>query len=223
MPTPEGISDHDPRWRLRLLDESDAEDLYAAVDANRDHLARWLPWAAGQTLEGTLAFIRSTRRQLATNDGFQTAIVEDGRIIGMVGFHGVSWDHRSATIGYWLAEAAQGRGIMTRAVRALANYAFTVWELNRVEIRAAVDNGAEPLDSGTAGVSTGRRAPQGRARRRSIRGPRRLRDAGQRVAQRQRLISAEPPGQSSGTSAPSGVNGVRRISAQPPPARAGPR
>ena len=97
MPTPEGISDHDPRWRLRLLDESDAEDLYAAVDANRDHLARWLPWAAGQTLEGTLAFIRSTRRQLATNDGFQTAIVEDGRIIGMVGFHGVSWDHRSAT------------------------------------------------------------------------------------------------------------------------------
>ena len=140
MPTPEGISDHDPRWRLRLLDESDAEDLYAAVDANRDHLARWLPWASGQTLEGTLAFIRSTRRQLASNDGFQAAIVEDGRIIGMVGFHGVSWDHRSATIGYWLAEAAQGRGIMTRAVRALANYAFTVWELNRVEIRAAVDN-----------------------------------------------------------------------------------
>ena len=140
IPTPEGIFDQDPGWRLRLLEETDAEDLYATVDANRDHLARWMPWAAGQTLEGTLAFIRSTRRQLASNDGFQTAIVEDGRIIGMVGFHGVSWDHRSTSIGYWLAEAAQGRGIMTRAVRALADYAFTVWELDRIEIRAAVDN-----------------------------------------------------------------------------------
>ena len=140
IPTPEGIFDQDPGWRLRLLEETDAEDLYATVDANRDHLARWMPWAAGQTLEGTLAFIRSTRRQLANNDGFQTAIVEEGRIIGMVGFHGVSWDHRSTSIGYWLAEAAQGRGIMTRAVRALADYAFTVWELDRIEIRAAVDN-----------------------------------------------------------------------------------
>ncbi len=140
IPTPEGIFDQDPGWRLRLLEETDAEDLYATVDANRDHLARWMPWAAGQTLEGTLGFIRSTRRQLASNDGFQTAIVEDGRIIGMVGFHGVSWDRRSTSIGYWLAEAAQGRGIMTRAVRALADYAFTVWELDRIEIRAAVDN-----------------------------------------------------------------------------------
>ena len=140
MPVPEEISDRDSSWRLRILEESDAEGLYATVDANRDHLTRWLPWAAGQTLDGTRAFIRGTRRQLANNDGFQTAIVEDGRIIGMVGFHGVSWEHRSTSIGYWLAEAAQRRGIMTRAVRALVDHAFTVWQLNRVEIRAAVDN-----------------------------------------------------------------------------------
>jgi ribosomal-protein-serine acetyltransferase len=140
MPVLEEISDHESSWRLRLLEESDAEGLYATVAANREHLARWLPWAAGQTLEGTLAFIRSTRRQLANNDGFQTAIVEDGRIIGMVGFHGVSWARRSTSIGYWLAEGAQRRGIMTSAVRALAHHAFTVWQLNRVEIRAAVGN-----------------------------------------------------------------------------------
>jgi ribosomal-protein-serine acetyltransferase len=139
-PVPEGISDPDSRWRLRLLEESDAEELYLVVDANRDHLARWLPWAARQTLEGTLAFIQGTRRQLATNDGFQAAIVEDGRIIGMVGFHAISWEHRSTSIGYWLAEAAQGRGIMTSAVRAVADHAFTVWQLNRVEIRAGVGN-----------------------------------------------------------------------------------
>jgi ribosomal-protein-serine acetyltransferase len=127
------------RW-LRLLDDSDAEELYALVAANREYLARWLPWAAGQTPEDTSAFIQRTLRQLARNDGFQTAIVEDQAIIGIVGFHGVNWQNCATTIGYWLAESAQGRGIMTCAVRVLVDHALAVWRLDRVEIRAAVDN-----------------------------------------------------------------------------------
>ncbi|HWY19393.1 MAG TPA: GNAT family protein [Solirubrobacteraceae bacterium] len=129
----------DGRW-LRLLEESDAQELYAVVEANRDNLTRWMPWAAGQTLEDTLTFIQRTREQLANNDGFQTAVVEGGRIAGVVGFHGVSWQHRSTSIGYWLAESAQGHGTMTRAVEALVDHAFGTWGLHRVEIRAAVDN-----------------------------------------------------------------------------------
>jgi len=110
------------------------------VEANRDHLARWMPWAAGQTLEDTLTFIRRTREQLANNNGFQTAVIENGRIAGVVGFHGISWQHHSTSIGYWLAASAQGQGTMTRSVRALVNHALRTWRLHRVEIRAAVDN-----------------------------------------------------------------------------------
>jgi ribosomal-protein-serine acetyltransferase len=130
---------YDGCW-LRLLNETDAQELYALIDANREHLARRMPWAAGQTLQDTLAFIRRTREQLTSNDGFQTAVIENGRIAGMVGFHGVSWQHRSTSIGYWLAASAQGRGTMTRAVSALVDHAFGTWRLHRVEIRAAVDN-----------------------------------------------------------------------------------
>ncbi len=126
--------------QLRLLEESDAGELYASIDANRRHLARWLPWAAGQTLQDTVAFIERTRAQVANNDGFQTTIVDDGGIIGMVGFVGFSWQHRSTTVGYWLAEAAQGRGVMTHAVRALTHHAFATWQLNRVEVHAGVEN-----------------------------------------------------------------------------------
>jgi ribosomal-protein-serine acetyltransferase len=125
---------------LRLLEEADAQELYEVIEANREHLARWMPWAAGQTLEDTLAFIRRTREQLADKDGFQTAVIEGDRIVGVVGFHPVSWQHRSTSIGYWLAESAQGRGTMTHAVRALVDHALRTWRLHRVEIRAAVEN-----------------------------------------------------------------------------------
>jgi ribosomal-protein-serine acetyltransferase len=122
------------------LHETDAPELYALIDANRAHLAPWMPWAPGQTLEHTLDFIRTAQRQIADNDGFQVALTDRERIIGVLGFHGVDWANRATSIGYWLAEAAQGQGTMTRAVAALIDHALTGWQLNRVEIRADVAN-----------------------------------------------------------------------------------
>jgi predicted O-methyltransferase YrrM/RimJ/RimL family protein N-acetyltransferase len=125
---------------LRYLEEADTPELHALVVANRAHLERWMPWAAAQTLQDTASFIRRTRAQLANRDGFQTAVLEDGRIVGVVGFHAISTQHRLASIGYWLAAPAQGRGTMTRAVQALVDLALGTWQLNRIEIRAAVEN-----------------------------------------------------------------------------------
>ncbi|HZE06370.1 MAG TPA: GNAT family N-acetyltransferase [Solirubrobacteraceae bacterium] len=126
--------------KLRLLEETDAEELHALIEANRAQLARWLPWAEGQGFEDTLDFIRNTRSQASDNDGFQTAIVRSGDIVGMVGYPGVDWANRSTRVGYWLDDGHQGRGIVTAAVRVLVDHALTVWQLNRVEIHASVEN-----------------------------------------------------------------------------------
>jgi ribosomal-protein-serine acetyltransferase len=60
----------------------------------------------------------------------------------VIGYVGVSWQHRSTNIGYWLGEEYEGRGTMTAAVAALVDHALSIWDLNRVEIRAAAGNGA---------------------------------------------------------------------------------
>jgi ribosomal-protein-serine acetyltransferase len=125
---------------LRLLREPDAEELYALIAENRGYLAEWMPWPAAQTLEGTEQFIRLALRQRADDNGFQAAILLEGAIAGVSGFHAVDWANRTTSIGYWLAEPHQGRGIMTGAVRALTEHAFGAWKLERVEIRAAPGN-----------------------------------------------------------------------------------
>jgi ribosomal-protein-serine acetyltransferase len=126
--------------RLRTINEEDADELSAVIAKSRDHLARWMPWAAGQTLDGTLEFIRQARKQAADNLGFQRAMTDEGRIVGTIGFHRVEWEHRLTSIGYWIAQEAQGRGIVTRSVHALTGHALDAWMLNRVEIRAGVEN-----------------------------------------------------------------------------------
>ncbi len=129
-------------YALRLFEEADADELYAVIDANREHLAARMPWVAFEhNPEDVLPFIRHTRRQIADNNGLQTAIVDaDGAIVGAAGFHSVDWPNRKTTIGYWLARDHEGRGVVTSAVRALVDHAFGVWQLDRVAIQAAVDN-----------------------------------------------------------------------------------
>jgi ribosomal-protein-serine acetyltransferase len=61
-------------------------------------------------------------------------------VAGVLGLEPLDWIHRSAGIGYWLGERYQGRGLMTRAVGVLIEHAVSVWDLNRIEIRAAVGN-----------------------------------------------------------------------------------
>jgi len=125
---------------VRPLDGADASELYAVIEANRDHLARWLPWAAGQDLHGTERFIAEGEEQFARDDGFQARIAPEGQIVGVVGFHSIDWINRNTSLGYWLAEGAQGAGTMTTVVRALLDHAFYEWELHRVEVHCAPEN-----------------------------------------------------------------------------------
>lgn len=125
---------------LRPFKASDAGELTEAIAANREHLARWLPWAETHGFEDSVDYLERKRAQIEANDGFEGAIVLDGRIVGGAGFHGVDWINRSSSIGYWLATEAVGRGLMSGAVRTLLDHAFGVWELHRVIIEVVFDN-----------------------------------------------------------------------------------
>ena len=54
---------------MRLLEESDAERLFALTDENRAYLRRWLPWLDDTTtVAHTQAFIRSSLEQFAEDN-----------------------------------------------------------------------------------------------------------------------------------------------------------
>lgn len=124
---------------LRPLEAGDAAELYALVKANPD-LEEWMPWAAEQDLAATERFIAAAEEQLREGKGFQAAIEPEEGIVGVVGLHEIDWVNRNTSIGYWLAEGARGRGVMTNAVRALLDHAFRELELHRIEIHCAPEN-----------------------------------------------------------------------------------
>ena len=134
IPVDEGVE-------LRLVEDADAEEIYRATDADRAYLREWLPWVEDtRSVEDTRTFIARSQEQARLSNGFQTRILYQGRFAGMIGYLYHDWTDLRTEIGYWLRKGLQGRGIMTRAVKTLADFALRNLALNRVEIRAATDN-----------------------------------------------------------------------------------
>jgi ribosomal-protein-serine acetyltransferase len=129
------------RYQLRLLQQSDAEELFALTDVNRSYLRQWLPWLDVVTrVEDTQDFIAKTIQQFVDREGLVAAICERVSIVGLVGFNRIEQRDRIGYIGYWLAQSHRGRGIMTESCRSLINYGFTMLKLNRVVIACATGN-----------------------------------------------------------------------------------
>jgi len=126
---------------LTQLELTDCEELFAVIDANRSHLRQWLGWVdAMRSPADSRSFVQSTMDRFARDGSFQCAIRVQDYIAGIIGYLWIDRTNRVTQIGYWLAADYQGRGIMTRACKALTRYAFTTLELNRVEIAAAPEN-----------------------------------------------------------------------------------
>ena len=124
---------------LKLLDTPHAEQLSELTDTCRPYLKEWLPWVDGSTgVEDTQAFIEMTKKQFASNNGFQAGIWYKASIAGVIGFHGMNGLNKSTSIGYWLGAKYQGNGVMTKACKAFVDYAFAELKLNRVEVRLSL-------------------------------------------------------------------------------------
>jgi ribosomal-protein-serine acetyltransferase len=137
----------DDELSLRLVEPHHAEELYSVVDANRDHLARWLPWSRHtQSPDDTRKFAEQSLHGYTERKLLSLSVLERGWIVGGTGW--TDWkqgsergaEFASADIGYWLARDAQGKGIMTRCVRALIDYAFHERNLFRLTIRCEPSN-----------------------------------------------------------------------------------
>jgi ribosomal-protein-serine acetyltransferase len=131
----------DEKTSIELLEEHHAEELFMVVEANRSYLRQWLPWLDGsRSAEDTRAFIRTSLQALAAHNGFAGGLRYQGRLVGGLGLHKIDWANRATSIGYWIAEQAQGHGLVTRACAVLLDHLFGELGLNRVEIACATGN-----------------------------------------------------------------------------------
>ncbi len=131
----------DGRLALRAWRAEDVPALYAVIDANRDYLAHWLPWAAEwDAAERPRAFVERAQAGYERGTGLDLALERDGDIAGAIGLSPIDPRAAMGEIGYWVAEPHQGRGFVTRGCRALIAHARDALGLRHFVIRVATEN-----------------------------------------------------------------------------------
>lgn len=140
------ILEVDEELTLRMLSIRDAEPLFNLIDTSRDYLKEWLPWvAANKTVSDSEKYIKDSFYTYANQTDLRAGIFLNEELVGVLSFNEIDLRNKIATIGYWLGKTHQKKGIMTRSVAALIHYGFYTLDLNRIEIRAAVENRASQL------------------------------------------------------------------------------
>lgn len=126
---------------LRFIRPDEAEALYALVDKNRAHLRRWLNWVDGETgVESSRRNIAKRFEKAEKGETLELGIFHEGILIGSLGFNRIASENRKASIGYWISEEFQGKGIVTDCVKALVTYGFGTLNLHRIRIQCHVEN-----------------------------------------------------------------------------------
>jgi [ribosomal protein S5]-alanine N-acetyltransferase len=137
LPTP---TLHTARLRLRPFTGADAAALFA-LHSNAHVLRYWdsPPWSDPACAE---RFLAVSRQMAEDGSGARLAMdrVSDGVFIGWCALTRWNPEHRSASMGYCLDDAAWGHGYATEGARAVLQWAFDTLDLNRVQAEADTRN-----------------------------------------------------------------------------------
>ncbi|HEX6230753.1 MAG TPA: GNAT family N-acetyltransferase [Actinomycetota bacterium] len=123
---------------LRRLELGDLERVWAAVDDERTRLDPWMAWIRHtRTIDDQREWLEGVVADERSLEGCGMFLGDEylGGVGLMPGAYGIAGE-----IGYWIRSEFEGRGFVTRAVRALIEIGFRELGLHRIVIRAGSDN-----------------------------------------------------------------------------------
>jgi ribosomal-protein-serine acetyltransferase len=126
---------------LKQIEISDAEEIFETVNSQRIYLRKWLPFIDSiKVIKDEEDFINSVNSVSADNREFIFVIHYNQKFAGLIGFKNTDKLNKKTEIGYWLSEPYQKKGIITKSVKALTDFAFNELGLNRIQIKCAAGN-----------------------------------------------------------------------------------
>ena len=130
------------RLNLKVVTPMDARELYTAIKESLYTLERWLDWARITPSETDVAaFIESCQEKALKGDHFYFLMFEkySNSLVGCCELRQTA-EESHFEIGYWARSSCEGRGFITEAVRAIAQFSFNYMKATQLEIYTNVYN-----------------------------------------------------------------------------------
>ena len=128
---------------LRPLEVEDAEILASLYARNREFMAPYDPVRPDDffSVGGQRRELDALARERASDRRYRFLILSGGEPAGAISVSNiVRGPFQNASLGYWVSQELNGRGIATAAVDRVVEWAFGPGRLHRVEAGTLVDN-----------------------------------------------------------------------------------
>src|ERR1700761_912345 len=123
----------------------DAEPLFELVLKNKERLVDYFPVSVGSMHDkiSTEKYISEKQKQAEEREAFTFIILEKDKLkpIGMLFIKNLDWRIPKAELAYYIDKEYEGKGITSKMLQNIIQYAFTTLGVNKLFLRVAPDNG----------------------------------------------------------------------------------
>lgn len=125
---------------LDKLGQEDADHLHDFMVQNKERLKVFFPvtLSSNATIEKSREYIKIKNSEIQERTNFTFAIkAADSNIIeGLIIIKKINWTERVGELAYCISDNQEGKGIITKAVEVLSDYAFYKLKLKKLQIIA---------------------------------------------------------------------------------------
>ncbi|MBW3694595.1 N-acetyltransferase [Vibrio sp. T187] len=130
------------RLALRIIEPEHAPEFTQLIKQSTS-LYEWIDWChSDYDIEEANKFILATRLNWVKAEAFGFGIFDrtSGKLLGMVAINELYHTFNMASLGYWVGDEYQRKGIAKEAMNALIEFSFAQLKLTRLEIVCDLDN-----------------------------------------------------------------------------------
>jgi len=131
---------------VRKIYVEDAKGIHALMIANKERFKTYFPKTLDQnlTLEASLKFTQEKTTLFAAKEEFLFVIKKNytDQILGLIYIKELDWTKRQGEFAYCIDANFQGKGLISKAVKRLSEYAFKEFGLKTLQIIVHKDNKA---------------------------------------------------------------------------------
>lgn len=141
------------RLKLRPIELKDAEDMFDY--ASQGEFLKYVPFKPHESLEETKKVIEEvflTKKDKRMPETWAIVLKENGKMIGTIDFNHLNKRTNEADVGYVLHQDYYNQGLMTEALKAVIEFGFRFFGLNKIYARCHPLNFASSKVMAKAGM-----------------------------------------------------------------------
>lgn len=123
---------------LRRLQESDVNEVHAYASDPR--FTEHLTFKTTDDPAASLSFIRDLGKKIDDGERLYWGVEYEGRIVGTIGFLNLNHANKEMELGFGIAPAFWGQGIINRCFSFLVERAFQRYAVNRLHVGTVTSN-----------------------------------------------------------------------------------